>query len=125
MLLLVACGDSQPLPDIEATVEARVEAVVKVTALSIPTVTPIPTATSKPAPPTLTPAEDEIDKGVTCTLNGGEIVQKGWSGKDTGANYCNQCMCLNVGLACTKMACPSGKLPATPTPVLPTATPAL
>jgi hypothetical protein len=26
VLLLVACGDSQPLPDIEATVEARVQA---------------------------------------------------------------------------------------------------
>ena len=121
MLLLVACGDSQPLPGINATVEATVLPIPTVT--HVPTVASIPTATSKPAPPTFTPAGDEIDEGVTCTLNGGEVVQKGWSGKDTGANYCNQCMCLNVGLACTKMACPSVKLPATSTPVPPTATP--
>ena len=129
MLLVVGCGDTQPLPDIDATVEARVQAVAKATALSIPAVTPVPTvapittATSKPVPPTVTPAEDEIEEGVTCTLNGGEVVQKGWSGKDTGANYCNQCVCLNVGLACTKMACPSVKVPATSTPVPPTSTP--
>ena len=46
--------------------------------------------------PTLTVTEDEIHEGVTCTLNGGEVVEKGWSGKDTGTNYCNQCMCLHV-----------------------------
>ena len=41
----------------------------------------------------------------TCILAGGEIVQDGWSGKDTGSNSCNQCRCMNSGLACTKMAC--------------------
>ena len=81
MLLLVACGDSQPISDIDATVEASFQAVAKATALSIPTVTPVPavalinTAISKPVPPTFTPAEDEIDEGVTCSLNGGEVVQ--------------------------------------------------
>ena len=130
MLLLVGCGGSQPLPDIDATVEARVQAVAKATALSIPTVTPVPTvapittATPKPVPPTVTPAADELEEDVTCTLKGGEVVQKGWSGKDTGSNYCNQCMCLNAGLACTKMACPSVKSPATPAPVPPTTAPA-
>ena len=102
----------------------------KATALSIPTVTPVPavalinTAISKPVPPTFTPAEDEIDEGVTCSLNNGEVVQKGWSGKDTGANYCNQCMCLSVGLACTKMACTSMKVPVTSTPMPTTGAPA-
>ena len=129
-LVLAACGGGAPEVEIEATVEVKVQAVAKATALSIPTVTPVPTVapitttTSKPVPPTVTPAEDEIEEGVTCTLNGGEVVQKGWSGKDTGANYCNQCMCLNVGLACTKMACRPVKLPATPTSIAtPTATP--
>ena len=109
MLLVAACGGTQPLPDIDATVEARVQAVAKATALPIPTVTPvptvapIPTATSKPVSPTVT---HEREEGVTCTLTGGEVVQRGWSGKDTGANYCNRCMCMNAGLACTKMACP-------------------
>tara|TARA_B100001750_G_scaffold149066_1_gene119319 strand:+ start:531 stop:1481 length:951 start_codon:yes stop_codon:yes gene_type:complete len=71
--------------------------------------------------PTLTVTEDEIHEGVTCTLNGGEVVKKGWSGKDTGTNYCNQCMCLNGGLGCTKMACPPVKSPASPiiTPTTP------
>ena len=131
MLLLVACGeDSQPPVDIDATVEARVQAVAKVTALSIPTVTPVPTvapittATPKPVPPTVTPAADELEEDVTCTLKAGEVVQKGWSGKDTGSNSCNQCRCLSAGLACTKVACPSVKSPATPAPVPPTTAPA-
>ena len=41
----------------------------------------------------------------TCVLTGGEMVQDGWSGKDTGSNSCNQCRCMKGGLACTKMAC--------------------
>ena len=49
---------------------------------------------------------DESNKQTqSCKLTGGEVVQSGWSGKDTGSNYCNQCMCLNSGLACTKMTC--------------------
>ena len=64
--------------------------------------TQIPISTSIP---TLTVTEDEIHEGVTCTSNGGEVVEKGWSGKDTGSNSCNQCRCMQGGLACTKMAC--------------------
>ena len=41
MLLLVACGDTQPLPDIDATVEARVE--VAKDSLVAPTAAPLPT----------------------------------------------------------------------------------
>ena len=113
VLLLAGCGDSEPLPDIEASVEAMVEeraAEATLEAALIPTSTPA--LTQAPSGPT--PAKDEIDESATCALNGGEFVQKGWSGKDTGVNYCNQCMCLNVGLACTKMACPPVKLPAAP-----------
>ena len=51
MLLLVACGDSQPLPDIEATVEARVE--LAKASLVAPTAAPLPTYTLLP---TYTPA---------------------------------------------------------------------
>jgi len=80
-------------------------------------------ATPTPVPSTLITAAEGIEAGGTCTLSGGEVVQQGWSGKDTGSNDCNQCRCLNAGLACTKMACPSVKLLATSTPVPPTATP--
>ena len=55
MLLLVACGDTQPLPDIDATVEARVEvakaSLVAPTAAPLPTYTPLPTFTPAPAAP--------------------------------------------------------------------------
>ena len=40
-----------------------------------------------------------------CLLSGGELVDDGWAGKDTGSNYCNQCRCMNGALACTEMAC--------------------
>ena len=43
----------------------------------------------------------------SCKLTGGQVVLDGWSGKDTGTNYCNQCRCMNGMLACTKMACVS------------------
>ena len=35
----------------------------------------------------------------------GETVESGWSGEDTGDNYCNICFCSNGVLGCTKMAC--------------------
>ena len=96
LLLLVACGgESQATPE-EVT-------------------PPVPTATSTPtATPTPTPAPSPTPKpmgGHDCQLTGGEIVAEGWSGKDTGANYCNQCMCIGG-----KMACPPPTLTLTPTP---------
>ena len=95
LMLLVACGGTtEPKP--------------------VPSVDPIHKATPTPVPPTPT-TEVEIKDFSVCTLSGGEIVQEGWSGTDTGANWCNQCQCLTAGLACTKMACQSNKLPA-PTP---------
>ena len=112
-LVVTACGSGPYEVEIEATVEATVLSSPAVTHAA--TVIPIPVATSTPIPPALWSAVDEIKEDVACTLSGGEIVQKGWSGNDTGSNYCNQCRCLNPGLACTKMACPSVKLPAAPT----------
>ena len=43
--------------------------------------------------------------GNKCKLSGGEVVPYGWSGKDSGSNYCNHCKCMAGGLACTKMLC--------------------
>ena len=40
-----------------------------------------------------------------CTLSNGEKVEEGWSGNDTGNNWCNKCRCMNGNLACTRMAC--------------------
>ena len=40
-----------------------------------------------------------------CTLTGGEVVADGWTGKDTGNNFCNQCRCSVGNLGCTKMYC--------------------
>jgi len=40
-----------------------------------------------------------------CALTGSESVEDGWSGKDTGSNSCNNCMCSNGDLMCTRMAC--------------------
>ncbi len=55
---------------------------------------------------------NETYKGKNCTLSGGEVVESGWSGKDTGSNFCNQCTCMQDGpnmgaLVCTEMYCNS------------------
>jgi len=41
----------------------------------------------------------------SCTLSGGETVAHAWSGTDTGSNSCNQCICSNGKLMCTRMGC--------------------
>ena len=42
-----------------------------------------------------------------CVLSGGETVDSGWTGQDTGDNHCNSCFWTENGvLGCTKMACP-------------------
>lgn len=40
-----------------------------------------------------------------CKLTNGEMKEQGWTGKDTGANYCNTCICNNGVLSCSKVAC--------------------
>ena len=42
-----------------------------------------------------------------CKLTGGETVESGWTGKDTGDNSCNSCFCTDGDLGCTEMACPA------------------
>jgi len=51
----------------------------------------------------------------TCTLTGGDVVEDGWAGKDTGANSCNNCMCSDGLLGCTKMNCDVSEEPPLPT----------
>ena len=69
--------------------------------------TPVATATAEAI-------ENQIGEGSRCTLAGGEVVQDGWQGNDTGNNHCNSCNCNNGRLACTKMAC-MRIMPPTPT----------
>ena len=76
--------------------------------------TTVPSATAPVLP---TSVLEETEEGGSCTLTGGEVVKEGWSGKDTGSNYCNQCMCLAAGLGCTKMACPPMKVAPTLIPM--------
>jgi len=61
-LVVMACGGSQPLPDIDATVEAKV-ALAKAS-LVAPTVTPAPTATPIPSA-TPVPYEPELSAYLT------------------------------------------------------------
>jgi len=51
------------------------------------------------------PEETSTEPASGCDLEDGTHVEEGWSGKDTGSNYCNTCRCSNGGLACTRMAC--------------------
>ena len=54
LLAGIACSESQPLPDIEATVEARVElakaSLVAPSPVPLPTYKPLPTYTPAPTP---------------------------------------------------------------------------
>ena len=74
MLLLAACGDSQPLPDIDATVEGLLTEVPTLTPTPAPTPTRTPAPPNPTAPPTLTPwptqpAPTEIPRTPTATSN--------------------------------------------------------
>ena len=40
-----------------------------------------------------------------CTLTGGETVNDGWSGNDTGSNACNGCSCSAGSLSCDDAVC--------------------
>ena len=95
---ITATAVVEPTLDIDATMEARLahERAVDATlqakvfgTLSVP----------KPKTPSTTQT--------VCNLTGGGPVQSGWTGKDTGNNYCNSCFCTNGVLGCTKMACPA------------------
>ena len=97
ILVGVACGDEPEWlrweVDIQSTTELMDKAIVEATAqanveLSLTSI-PSPATSIQPTP-TLTP--DKIEEAATCTLTGGEVVQKGWSGKDTGSNHWILCL---------------------------------
>ena len=74
---------------------------------ALPTPTVIASLDSKPNL-TSTPQiikDSELTKNKPCILTGGETVESGWRGKDTGSNYCNNCLCNNGLLGCTKIGC--------------------
>jgi len=48
---------------------------------------------------------EQWEKPKGCTLTGGESVEDGWSGNDSGTNSCNTCQCNDGALACSRMAC--------------------
>ena len=86
-----------PRPDIK-------DKVVSFINQALPSPTVIPPLDFKPNV-TSTPKDGELTKNKPCTLTGGETVESGWRGKDTGSNYCNNCFCTNGMLGCTKMGC--------------------
>ena len=45
----------------------------------------------------------------SCTLSDGSLVPNGYVGNDSGNNYCNQCICADGSLSCTKMFCPENQ----------------
>ena len=97
-------------PDIQATVEARGIQEVAVSPTPIPeTATPKLDAITEVKVGAESSDEPFQSTNVTaptkCTLSGGGTVESGWSGNDTGDNYCNNCFCSNGALGCTKMAC--------------------
>ena len=74
-----------PRPDIK-------DKVVSFINQALPSPTVIPSLDFKPNV-TSTPKDGELTKNKPCTLTGGETVESGWRGKDTGSNYCNNCFC--------------------------------
>ena len=88
----------EPTLDIDATVEARLahERAVDATVQA-------KVSGTLSAPEPKTPSTTQA----LCKLTGGEMVQSGWAGKDTGNNSCNSCFCTDGVLGCTKMACPA------------------
>jgi len=122
--LVLACSTAapapaEPTPNIDATVEAKVAQERAVDATVAAKVSGTLSAPEAKAPSTTQAA---------CKLTGGETVQSGWTGEDTGDNSCNSCFCTNGVLGCTKMACPAHQVNSDSKPTLagvPTATVAL
>ena len=111
-LLFVAIGCSVGTGelDIQATVEAKGKQEVAVSPTPMQqTDTPKLDAITEAKVGAASSDESFQQTNVTalkkCTLSGGETVESGWSGKDTGDNYCNNCFCSNSVLGCTRMAC--------------------
>ena len=105
---ITATAVVEPTLDIDATMEARlaheraVDATIRAKLFGI-------FSAPEPKTPSTTQA--------VCNLTGGETVQLGWTGKDTGNNSCNSCFCTNGVLGCTKMACPAHQVSSDSNPV--------
>ena len=111
--LVLACSTAaptpaEPTPNIDATVEAKVaqERAVDATVQA-------KVSGTLSAPEAKTPSTTQA----ACKLTGGETVQSGWTGEDTGDNSCNSCFCTNGVLGCTKMACPAHQVSSDSNPV--------
>ena len=120
-IFVLACSSAapapaEPTPNIDATVEAKLAQERAVDATVQAKVSGTLSAQEAKTPNTTQAA---------CKLTGGETVESGWTGKDTGDNSCNSCFCTNGVLGCTEMACPAHQVSSdskpTPTP-LPTST---
>ena len=113
-VLALACSTVTPVPaeatpNIDATVEAMVAQERAVEATVEAKVSGTLSAPETKAPSTTQAA---------CKLTGGETVESGWKGEDTGDNSCNSCFCTNGTLGCTKMACPALEVSSDSKPIL-------
>ncbi len=105
---ITATSVVEPTLDIDATMEARlaheraVDATIQAKVFG-----------TFSAPEPKTPSTTQA----VCNLTGGETVQLGWTGKDTGNNSCNSCFCTNGVLGCTEMACPAHQVSSDSNPV--------
>ena len=111
--LVLACSTvtpvpAEPTPNIDATVEAKVAQERAVDATVEAKVSGTLSASEAKTPST---------SQAVCELTGGETVQSGWTGKDTGNNSCNSCFCTNGVLGCTRMACPAHQVSSDSKPV--------
>ena len=98
-LVVIACGSPEIKPE-GAEPDSEISSHVEKPAKQTPS---MPTPTSQ--------VDGEVKDAFSCKLTGGEIVEAGWAGKDTGENFCNQCRCMNGNLGCTKMACQARPTP--------------
>jgi len=111
--LVLACSSvtpvpAEPTPNIDATVAAKVAQERAVDATVQAKVSGTLSAQEAKTPHTTQAA---------CKLTGGETVQSGWTGKDTGDNSCNSCFCTDGVLGCTEMACPAHQVSSDSKPV--------
>ena len=112
--LVVACSivtpvPAGPTPNIDAIVEAKVAQERAMDATVQAKVSGTLSASEAKTPSTIQ---------AVCRLTGGETVQSGWTGKDTGNNSCNSCFCTNGVRGCTKMACPAGGVSSDSKPII-------
>ena len=114
LISLLGCSSVDSNKDGSSAKTTKVESVVTPTVMPTPTPADIELEVvtevmpKQQVTPTTTKPKIQSGKNKQCILSGGESVNFGWVGKDTGDNFCNNCFCnINGALACTKMACQS------------------